>query len=254
MINSDIKFKEVLEKMKNTKVTPNMIPKYKCEKCKDTEVIFYYKDGVEYGRDCECKEVKLSIRIMENSGLCEEDLKKTFNDFETFGERDLVEAKQKVAKYIKNFNDIKSDRHNSFLLSGSSGRGKTTLGIIIANNLLKQLIGVRYVSYRDEVTKLKQVITDEINYNDRMNRLKTAKVLFIDDLFKGKLTESDISIMYEVINYRYLNRLPMIISTEMTPNQLIDLDEAVGGRILEMCKGNAVVFTSATMNYRLRGI
>ena len=252
MINSDIKFKEILEKMRNTKVSPNIVPKYQCEKCKDTETILYLKNGIEYGRDCECKEVKMSIRIMANSGICEEDLKKTFNDFETFNEKKLIEAKQSAAKYIKQFHEIKTARNNSFLLCGLSGRGKTTLGIIIANNLLNNLIGVRYMSYRDEITRLKQVVTDEINYNDRINKLKTAKVLFIDDLFKGKLTESDINIMYEIINYRYLERLPMIISTEMIPSQLLDLDEAVGGRILEMCKGNAVIFDNDTQNYRLR--
>lgn len=253
MINSDIRFDEILKKMKSTKVSPNIEPKYQCEKCKDTETILYLKNGIEYGRDCECKEVKMSIRIMANSGICEEDLKKTFNDFETFNEKKLIEAKQKAARYIKQFKEIRTERNNSFLLCGLSGRGKTTLGMIIANNLLSQLISVRYMSYRDEIMRLKQVVTDEINYNDRINRLKNAKVLFIDDLFKGKITESDINIMYEIINYRYLNRLPMIISTELIPSKLLDIDEAVGGRILEMCKGNAVVFDNDTQNYRLRG-
>lgn len=250
MMNVD--FNKILENMKKTKPNPDFAPKYKCEKCKDTEVILYTKNGVEYGRDCECKEVKMSLRIMANSGLCEEDLKKTFKDFETFNEEKLIKAKQKAAKYIKEFNDIKTARNNSFLLCGLSGRGKTTLGIIIANNLLSNKVGVRYMSYRDEIVKLKQVVNDEVNYSDRINRLKTSKVLFIDDLFKGKITDSDINIMYEIINYRYLERLPMIISTEMIPNQLLDLDEAVGGRILEMCKGNAVVFDNDTQNYRLR--
>lgn len=252
MINSEVKFGEVLEKMKNTRVVPNTVPKYQCELCKDTETILYLKNGIEYGRDCECKEVKMSIRIMANSGICDEDLKKTFKDFETFNEEKLIKAKQKAARYIKEFKDNIKARNNSFLLCGLSGRGKTTLGIIIANNLLSQLIGVRYMSYRDEITRLKQVVIDDINYNDRINRLKTAKVLFIDDLFKGKITESDINIMYEIINYRYLERLPMIISTEMIPEKLLDLDEAVGGRILEMCKGNTVVFDNSTQNYRLR--
>lgn len=252
MINSEIKFKEILEKMRNTKVSPNLAPTYKCEKCKDTETILYIKNGIEYGKDCECKEVKMSIRIMANSGICEEDLKKTFKDFETFNEEKLIQAKQKAARYIKEFDSIKKSRSNSFLLCGLSGRGKTTLGIIIANNLLNQCIGVRYMPYRDEITKLKQVITDDINYSDRINRLKTAKVLFIDDLFKGKITESDINIVYEIINYRYLERLPMIISTEMIPSELLEQDEAIGGRILEMCKGNAVVFDNNTQNYRLR--
>ena len=44
---------------------------------------------------------------------------------------------------------------------------------------------------------------------------------------------------------------PIIISTEKTPDELIKVDEALGSRIVEMCKGYTVVFKNA-QNYRLR--
>ena len=56
---------------------------------------------------------------------------------------------------------------------------------------------------------------DSVYYNKVMNRYKNARVLFIDDLFKGKITDSDINIMFELINFRYFNNLPVIVSCEM---------------------------------------
>ena len=190
-------------------------PEYKCNICKDKEWIFRVDErGCEYARKCKCWERNTALRLMARSGISEDDMQKGFKDFNTFDEQGLIFAKNTAIKYFKDFEEIRESRHNSILLCGASGRGKTTLGMAIANNLMQKRTGVRYMPYRDEVTKLKQVITDDYTYNEHINQLKTAKVLFIDDLLKGKITESDVNILYEIINYRYLERLPVIISTE----------------------------------------
>lgn len=228
-------------------------PKYDCEICKDTEMVMYRdENGLEWGRPCECIERKTALRLMAASGIRPEDAQRGFKEFETFDENGLVVAKQTAIRYVKEFEEIRNTKHNSLLLCGASGRGKTTLGLAVANNLMRKCVGVRYMSYRDEVTQLKQEITDDENYRNHINRLKTAKVLFIDDMLKGKLTESDVNIMYEIINYRYLERLPMIISTEKFSSELLDFDEAIGGRVLEMCKGFVVTFDKSIPNYRMR--
>lgn len=228
-------------------------PQYSCPICKDTEwILSKDESGSEYAVRCQCWEQKTALRLMASSGIREEDTKKGFNDFLTFEESGLVVAKQTAARYFKHFDEIKDTRHNSLLLCGASGRGKTTLGMAVANNLIRKCVGVRYMPYRDEVTRLKQEITDEYTYNEHINRLKTARVLFMDDMLKGKVTESDVNILYEIINYRYLERLPMIISTEKLSNELLNFDEAIGSRILEMCKGYVVTFDKSIPNFRMR--
>lgn len=247
---------QVLERIKRAKENAKEAApatQYECKKCNDTEWIFKRdENGIEFVTPCECRERKTALRLMAGSGIREEDTKRGFNDFQTFDEMPLIQAKQTAARYCKEFAQIRDSRHNSLLLCGASGRGKTTLGMAVANNLIQSCVGVRYMPYRDEVTKLKQVITDDYTYTEHINRLKTARVLFIDDMLKGKVTDSDINIMYEIINYRYLERLPMIISTEKTSNDLLDFDEAIGSRVLEMCKGYVVTFDKSTPNYRMR--
>lgn len=107
------------------------------------------------------------------------------------------------------------------------------------------------MGYRDEMTSLKAKIIDEKSYSDTVNRFKTANVLFIDDFIKGKTTESDVNIVYEIVNYRYNNHLPMIVSTEKPLEDLIVFDEAIGSRLIEMCRGYIVVFEGKKLNYRL---
>lgn len=228
---------------------------YKCEKCKDTTfILFKDENGYEMAKPCECREKVISKKLLIASGISEDDSKKGFGGFNTFNEPALVNAKNTATLYYQNFKNIEDDRINSIMLCGASGRGKTTLGLAIANNLINTGVGVRYMPYRDVVTSLKQQLGSDAKYyyNEQMHRLKSARVLFIDDLLKGKITESDINIMYEIINYRYLQRKPVIISTEKTIEQLLEFDEAIGSRLIEMSKGYIITFDKSVPNYRLR--
>ena len=109
------------------------------------------------------------------------------------------------------------------------------------------------MQYRDVISKLKRVMLDDLQYGTQIEKYKTTRVLLIDDFLKGKNTESDINIMYEIINCRYINHLPVIVSTEKSVEEIIDFDEAVGTRIVEMCKGNIVRLKGAELNYRIYG-
>jgi DNA replication protein DnaC len=90
-------------------------------------------------------------------------------------------------------------------------------------------------------------------YQCEPTKSKYARVLLIDDLFKGSISKSDINIIFEVLNHRYFNNLPVIVSTEKSFDELIEIDEAVGSRIIEMGKGYLVVMKGKKLNYRIYG-
>jgi DNA replication protein DnaC len=226
---------------------------FECEICSDTEFILVPdENGNEVARPCECRTKKLAKRQFRLSGISDEYQKKGFKDFEDRGLPQLVAAKANALKYYQDFLQIEGDRQNSIILCGQVGCGKTHLGMAICNNLLAQNnVGVVYMAYRNVVTKIKQYMTDELNYSREIGKYMNARLLYIDDMLKGKVTESDVNIMYEIINYRYMNNLPIVISTEKTPDEIIEFDEATGSRILEMCKKNMVYLTGKELNYRL---
>ena len=77
-------------------------------------------------------------------------------------------------------------------------------------------------------------------------------MLFLDDFLKGNPSDADLKYIYKVINTRYLKQMPVIISTEKSINEIINWDEAVGSRLIEMSQGNIIEFKN-NINNNLRG-
>jgi DNA replication protein DnaC len=244
----------------NSTTSQNMEDSYKCSKCKDTGWVLTTEGGY---KQCQCIEIDYLKRLWENSGIRADNQTLKLNDYKPYDEV-TKGAREKAIGYIENFEDIKSKRENSFGLFGQPGSGKTHIVVAIGANLInreKDPIPVVYMPYLEVMRELKSNVLDDEYYNKLLNRYMRAKLLIIDDLFKdkvkkgrlvGELTQTDMKHIYPILNYRYLNYMPMLVSSECTPRMLIDLDEALAGRILEMCGDNITVFNDTKYNYRLR--
>ncbi|MGL4740723.1 MAG: ATP-binding protein [Sarcina sp.] len=231
-------------------MTKNLCSEAVCDKCNGTGFVFNDKKD-SYAR-CECYKIARVKEMWERSGISLNDMDKNFKDFIPWN-NSVAEMKEISMQYYKEFEAIRYKRKNSLLLCGNPGCGKTHLELALANNFVKNKgIKVIYMPYRDVITSIKQNMLDENNYLKKIAKYKECDLLLIDDLFKGKVTDSDINIMFEIINYRYLNNLPMMISTEFNSDKLLNFDEALGSRIIEMCKDHMKEVVGRENNFRLR--
>ena len=220
-----------------------------CDKCRDTGWIVTENNIY---RKCECVDKEKIEKMWKRSGISLNDMNKTFKEFNDWN-AEVTAMKDLTIQYFKSFLEIKDLKQNSLMLCGNPGCGKTHLLLALSRNLIvRNNMKVVYMPYRDEITAIKQMMIDADKYAKTLNKFKEADVLFIDDAFKGKITESDINIMFEIVNHRYLNNMPMIISTEFNTDKLLDIDEGLGSRIIEMCKGNMKEIVGRQNNYRLR--
>ena len=64
---------------------------------------------------------------------------------------------------------------------------------------------------------------------------------------------TSIAIVNELINHRYFNNLPIISSSECSVGRLLDIDEALGSRLMEMTKDRVVELRGKELNYRVYG-
>lgn len=231
---------------------------YKCSKCKDTTWVITLNGA----RRCECYEMDYIKRLWENYGIKAEEVKK-LNDYKPFDSL-TTNLKHKASNYIIQFEEkYANSDENSFGILGQSGSGKSHVSISIGAALLNKNHKVVYMPYLEVMRELKSNAMDDEYYNKLINRYKRAEVLVIDDLFKdkvksgrltGELTEADMKHIYPILNFRYANKLATVFSTECTLTQLLDLDEALGGRVIQMCGENITEIVGREYNYRIRNI
>ena len=200
---------EVREFKENLKVIKSD-SEYRCDKCRD--MTFIIDDGVAI--PCECRALREAEEILKRSGISSEFRNKTFDNFNYLNDVQVMEAYKVARGYVRDFESIEKSRNNSIMFMGQVGCGKTHLSLAIANCLMDRGVGVLYMGYRDSVVRIKQNIMDQVYYHREMNRYKNCRVLLVDDLFKGSITGSDVNVMFEIVNHRYFNGLPVIVSCE----------------------------------------
>ena len=231
-------------------------PYIDCPKCKNKGFIMFLREDLShYSARCGCMKIRTAFRRMEQSGLKETILEKTFEKFEVreSWQSQILEGARAYAKDPKGW----------FLIGGQSGCGKTHLCTAICHELIRQEQDVYYMSWREDASRLKSLYGEDAQREEMLHTLKTIPVLYVDDLFKTstrergmmKPTAADVNLAFEILNYRYNNRLPTIISTEMYPGHLNQVDEALGSRIMELALPHVYTIHSAPgRNYRLRNV
>lgn len=181
-------------------------------------------------KKCDCMKKRNSIRRINNSGLGNMVRQYTFSSYQTV-QAWQAEAKEKAEAYVKNPNG------EWFFAAGTPGTGKTHLCTAISVELINCGHDVLYMLWRDTVTNLKGHITDGAVYKQLLDEYKRAEVLYIDDFFKGTVTAADKNLAFELINSRYNDSTKLtLISSERNVNDLLTIDEAIGGRIKERSK------------------
>lgn len=160
-----------------------------------------------------------------------------------------------TVNYAKNFSEIKRQENNWLVLLGEPGCGKTHLSLAVANYLLRQYIPVLYFQHVEGFSEMKEMLRSKDGIKGRIDQMKKVQVLVWDDLWKRQTGHEprpfEFETVFEILNYRYLNLLPTIISSEKLPQELLEIDKAIGSRILERGKRHLVVIKGLENNYRL---
>jgi DNA replication protein DnaC len=232
---------------------------YECPLCSNKGIYYVVREddnGHPYvtGTECSCYPIRHTLLQMKRSGLKDVLKEKTFEKFEA-GDKWQAAIKEAAERYAK-------DPKGWFFIGGQSGCGKTHLCTAICGKFLLEGKRVSYMLWRDEIVKIKAAVTDSVEYAKQIDTFKKAEVLYIDDLFKaGKAdgysmqrpTAADINVAFEILNYRYNDPESItIVSSELTAAELIDIDEATGGRLFERAQPISIG-KDRKKNYRLRG-
>ena len=219
----------------------NLADGINCEKCKNRGYwieVTQGSNGCVYNSMvmCSCNGLRQSFQRMKQSGLENSIREQTFKRFEAkepWQKTMLEKAQRYVAEGVKD--------GRWFYIGGQPGCGKTHICTAISRELLREK-PVRYVIWEQVAKQLKAIVNEADEYAEEVGKLERAEVLYIDDFFKpvkdntGNLqqpTPADLRLAFEILNFRYINRKPTIISSEWRLSDLFEVDEATASRIYE---------------------
>lgn len=228
---------------------------YDCPECLNRGRIAIAKeDGSVVFQECDCMKIRRFVQKMENSGLEEID-KCTFDAYKD-EENWQTTIKQGAKAYADN-------PVGWLVFCGQTGGGKTHLCTAVCSQLLHAGKEVRYMPWRQDVRELKEKAMELKAQNDILKKYQEAPILFIDDLFKVcktsdnslNLKYADVELAMDILFYRASKRLTTIISTELYPSDLLEIDGALGSRICYMAGNNLYnIERKPGRNYRLRNV
>jgi DNA replication protein DnaC len=128
---------------------------------------------------------------------------------------------------------------------GDTGTGKTTLGMLIAKEALAagKTVGVYFTPKL--LTRIRQTYQEAESkdaYGQFFNRVTSVDLLYIDDLGSERHTDWVVEQLYAVINERYENQRPMLVTSnaggDVDQGQR-QLEEQIGrrtvSRLIEIC-------------------
>ena len=194
------------------------------------------KCGVEK-RDAEEAERKrrermMEIRRMRDLGFADAEMQNwTFDRDDGMNEK-ISEA---ARKYVENFEEMKK-RGQGVLLFGEVGTGKTFISACIANALIDKGYPCLVTNFARLVNTLSGMFEGKQNYIDNLNNFD---LLVIDDLASERDTEYMGEIVQNIIDSRYRAGLPLIITTNLTSEELKNPAEIrkkrIYSRLFEMC-------------------
>ena len=227
-----------------------------CSQCNDSGIVtFTGKDGNRYGRRCACAVHKQYERICAQAGFVLSDAK-TLDEYQRWNAT-AAKAKMLADDYIRDFDAVRRQWKNWFIVFGQSGSGKTMLGRAIVKALIERQrpVRARAVKYYEMMQTLKAKSNAE-DYWQILDRYTDCELLFIDDLLKekstcGELTEADIKHLFAVVDTRYDAGNPTIITTECSSGRLETLNPAIYYRMAERAYAE-IIFEGEENNYRKR--
>ena len=160
----------------------------------------------------------------------------------TFANDDLQNPRitQAMQKYVKNFPELRK-KGQGLLLYGNVGTGKTYAAAEVANALIDKGYSALVTNFAKIANTVGGLYEGKQAYYDSLNRFD---LLVLDDLGAERKTEYMCEIVYNVIDSRYRAGLPMIITTNLTAEELKSPQEItykrIYDRVLEKCLPVAV--------------
>jgi DNA replication protein DnaC len=192
-------------------------------------------DDPNFGKliPCVCQQNKITraaqTRLYQMSNL-ESFKKMTFDSFSVQGRLGLgdeqIVSLQNALSHARQF---AANPRGWLMLMGSYGSGKTHLAAAIANTCVEYGMPTLFLTVPDLLDWLRYSYdAADTNFETRFEEIRNVGLLVLDDLGAQNATAWASEKLFQIIDYRYIRRLPMVVTSNQ---RLEDLDDRIRSRL-----------------------
>lgn len=172
------------------------------------------------------REKRLRIETLRADGIRDKSLTACRFDKATMSD-EIVKCK----RYADAWDDMRRE-NNGLLLWGNTGNGKTFAAACIANELIDRGIPAM-------ITSFPRILNAGYDKQEIIKQVRYYPLLVIDDLGAERSSEYAMETVYMVIDERYKSKKPLIVTTNLTLDELCkpkNMDyQRIYDRVIEMC-------------------
>jgi DNA replication protein DnaC len=156
----------------------------------------------------------------------------TFESFEPRGQKNLGEKQANSLEMA--FNQARHFAQNLngwLLLRGGYGSGKTHLAAGIANFAVGMGVPTLFLTVPDLLDMLRfSYDSEDTTFERRFDEIRNAPLLVLDDFGTQNATGWAQEKLFQIINFRYINKLPLVVTTNLG---LDEIDARIRSRLTD---------------------
>jgi len=158
---------------------------------------------------------------------------KTFENFDLRTHELDVEERENLRRAFIIAKEFAQNPQGWLVFTGDYGCGKTHLAAAIANYRVERGYPALFVFVPDLLDHLRATFSpiSHISYDRRFEEIRTAPLLILDGLGTQSATPWAREKLYQIFDYRYNARLPTVITTEET---IEEIDPGLQARMLDL--------------------
>lgn len=160
--------------------------------------------------------------------------------FENFNSQLAGKAYEIAKEYAEGFG---KDTTTGLMLYGKAGSGKTHLACAITRSIIEQKqIQARFTRIVDLLAEIRKTFDENEQYrteneSDLIHRYTSVPLLVIDDLGAEKTTDWVRQILYQIIDERWIEQKPIIVTSNLNLEELeARFEERIASRVAALCR------------------
>jgi DNA replication protein DnaC len=156
----------------------------------------------------------------------------TFDNFDWKRAGLPLEQRENLKEAFRNAQEFAKSPESWLVFQGENGCGKTHLAAAIVNYRYQHKQSALFIVVPDFLDHLRYTFRPEskVSYDQLFESVKTTPLLVLDDFGKQTTTPWAQEKLYQVINYRYNARLPMVVTTNCSTDEI---DNPIASRFID---------------------